>query len=183
LQKIYGSKHIVILKRAGKLGLGSAYIDGLKLASGEFVFIMDADMSHHPEAIPSFIAKQKEGNYDVVSGTRYAHGGAVAGWDTYRKTVSRGANFLAHLLLNPHASDLTGSFRLYRKPVLEAIMPEVVSRGYVFQMEVLVRCRYAGFSIGEVPITFVDRVYGSSKMGGSEFKQYLIGLLKLFVSL
>ena len=86
-------------------------------------------------------------------------------------------------MLNPQASDLTGSYRLYKREVFEAILPQVVSRGYVFQMEILVRCRYGGYSIGEVPITFVDRIYGQSKMGGSEFVQYLQGLWSLFVSL
>ena len=105
------------------------------------------------------------------------------GWDLYRKLVSRTANFLATLALNPRASDLTGSYRLYKRAVFEAVLPTVVSRGYVFQMEILVRARYAGYSIGEVPITFVDRIYGTSKMGGSEFVQYLQGLWALFVSL
>lgn len=105
------------------------------------------------------------------------------GWDLYRKLVSRTANFLATLMLNPRASDLTGSYRLYKKEVLASVIPQVVSRGYVFQMEILVRSRYLGYSIGEVPITFVDRIYGSSKMGGSEFVQYLQGLWQLFVSL
>ena len=73
----------------------------------------------------------------------------MSGWDLYRKVVSRGANFIATLLLSPRASDLTGSYRLYKRSVLEAVIPQVVSRGYVFQMEILVRCRYSGYSIGE----------------------------------
>jgi len=107
----------------------------------------------------------------------------VSGWDFKRKLVSRGANFLATLLLSPDVSDLTGSFRLYRKSVLERIMPEVRSKGYVFQMEIIVRVRYGGYRIGEVPITFVDRVYGESKMGGSEIVQYAKGLWGLFTAL
>lgn len=136
-----------------------------------------------PEAIPAFIAKQREGDYDVVTGTRYAAGGGVHGWDFKRKLISRGANFLAAMLLWPAVSDLTGSFRLYRRAVLLDIMPQVRSRGYVFQMEVIVRVRYAGYSIGETPITFVDRVYGESKMGGSEIVQYVQGLAALFFNL
>ena len=118
-----------------------------------------------------------------MTGTRYAAGGGVHGWDFKRKLISRGANFLAGLLLSPDVSDLTGSYRLYRRSVLLAIMPQVRSRGYVFQMEIIVRVRYAGYSIGEVPITFVDRVYGESKMGGSEIVQYIKGLANLFVTL
>ena len=133
-----------------------------------------------PKFIPEFIAEQAEGDYDVVSGTRYEGGGGVQGWDLKRKLISRGANFLAHTLLAPRASDLTGSFRLYKKAVLAAIMPDVKSRGYVFQMEVIVVARKHRFTIAEVPITFVDRRYGESKMGGSEIVQYLAGVARLF---
>lgn len=136
-----------------------------------------------PESIPAFIAKQREGNYDVVTGTRYISGGGVFGWDFKRKLISRGANFLATFLLAPSVSDLTGSYRLYRREVIERVMPQVVSKGYVFQMEIIVRVRYGGYSIGEVPISFVDRVYGESKMGGSEIVQYAQGLMNLFVTL
>ena len=79
LKDIYGTNKILILSRPGKLGLGSAYIDGLKLCTGENVFLMDADMSHHPKYIPDFIKKQLEGNYDIVTGTRYSQNGGVAG--------------------------------------------------------------------------------------------------------
>ncbi len=136
-----------------------------------------------PKFIPEFIAKQATEDFDIVSGTRYQGGGGVQGWDLKRKLISRGANFAAHTLLTPGASDLTGSFRLYKKHVLAAIMPEVKSRGYVFQMEVIVVARKLKFSIGEVPITFVDRRYGESKMGGSEIVQYLAGLWRLFTEM
>lgn len=100
-----------------------------------------------------------------------------------RKLISRVANFLATLLLAPDVSDLTGSFRLYKAHILQQVIKETKSKGYVFQMEMIVRCRYNGFSIGEVPITFVDRVYGESKMGGSEIVGYAKGLLSLFLEL
>ena len=100
---------------------------------------MDADLSHHPKFIPQFIAKQKDNNTDIVTGTRYLPGGGVHGWDLNRKLTSRVANYLASTLLKPKASDLTGSFRLYKKEVLEAIIPKVKSRGYVFQMEIITR--------------------------------------------
>lgn len=183
LQKIYGSDRILLLSRAGKLGLGSAYRDGLKKVSGDFVFLMDADFSHHPRAIPSFIAKQAEQDFDVVSGTRYRQGGGVHGWDLRRKLTSRVANFLAHTLLAPPASDLTGSYRLYKKDVLETLMASFEPSGYVFQMEIIVRAAADGYSIGEVPITFVDRVYGESKMGGNEIVTYLKALGRLFFAM
>lgn len=136
-----------------------------------------------PKFIPAFVAKQAEGDYDIVSGTRYEGGGGVQGWDLKRKLISRVANFAAHLLLTPGASDLTGSFRLYKRAVLETVIPEVKSRGYVFQMEVIVVARKHRFTIGEVPITFVDRRYGESKMGGSEIVLYLQGLWRLFTEM
>jgi dolichol-phosphate mannosyltransferase len=114
LQTIYGADKIVIHSRPGKMGLGSAYIDGLTKCKGNFIFLMDADMSHHPKFIQEFIRVQQSTGCDVVTGTRYAHGGGVAGWDVTRVLMSRGANLLANLLLNTGVSDLTGVFlRLY----------------------------------------------------------------------
>eukprot|EP00037_Helgoeca_nana_P006009 m.55768 g.55768 ORF g.55768 m.55768 type:complete len:210 (+) comp16915_c0_seq8:53-682(+) len=111
LQKLYGETHIKLRPRAGKLGLGTAYVHGLKHASGDFIFIMDADLSHHPKFVPEFIKLQKENDYDIVSGSRYISGGGVHGWDLKRKLISRGANYLTQVLLQPECSDLTGSFR------------------------------------------------------------------------
>lgn len=138
LQKIYGEEKILLRPREKKLGLGTAYIHGIKHATGNFIIIMDADLSHHvfsysfftadqntpkvcylfetlihsqPKFIPKMIELQRYLNLDVVSGTRYVGDGGVYGWDFKRKLVSRGANFLTQLLLRPGASDLTGSFR------------------------------------------------------------------------
>ncbi|XP_025114948.1 dolichol-phosphate mannosyltransferase subunit 1-like [Pomacea canaliculata] len=182
LQRIYGKDKIVLRPRGGKLGLGTAYIHGIKHATGNFVIIMDADMSHHPKFIPQLIKKQEEGNYDIVTGTRYSGDGGVYGWDLKRKCISRGANFLTQVLLQPGVSDLTGSFRLYRIEVLQHLITSCISKGYVFQMEMIIRARQFGYSIGEVPISFVDRVYGESKLGGQEVVDFLKGVLYLFAS-
>ncbi|KAM8947688.1 dolichol-phosphate mannosyltransferase subunit 1 [Pelodytes ibericus] len=182
LENIYGSDKIVLRPRAKKLGLGTAYIHGIQHATGNFIIIMDADLSHHPKFIPEFIRLQKEGNFDIVSGTRYIGDGGVYGWDLKRKVISRGANFIAQVLLRPGASDLTGSFRLYRKEALQKLMEKCVSKGYVFQMEMIVRARQLNYTIGEIPISFVDRVYGESKLGGNEIVSYLKGLLTLFAT-
>ncbi|KAL7664804.1 Dolichol-phosphate mannosyltransferase subunit 1 [[Candida] zeylanoides] len=182
LISVFGAEHIQLRPRAGKLGLGTAYVHGLQYVTGNFVIIMDADFSHHPEAIPEFIAKQQSGDYDIVTGTRYAGDGGVYGWDLKRKLVSRGANFLAATVLRPNVSDLTGSFRLYKKPVLSKIIEVTKSKGYVFQMEMMVRARALGFTVGEVPISFVDRLYGESKLGGDEIVGYLKGVWALFTS-
>ena len=107
----------------------------------------------------------------------------MAGWDLKRKITSKGANFLAKFLLNPgNASDLTGSFRLYKREALERILPQVKCKGYAFQMEILILAQKAGMTLGEVPITFVDRIYGESKLGANEIVLYLKGLLQLFVT-
>lgn len=133
--------------------------------------------------MPEFIKKQEEGNFDVVTGSRYIPNGGVFGWNVKRKLTSRVANFIADTLLNPGVSDLTGSFRLYKKDAFTRIMKAMQSKGwiwkefwyvgYVFQMEVIVRAHAMDFSIGEVPIVFVDRMYGESKMGVGEIVQYL----------
>ena len=120
---------------------------------------------------------------DLVTGTRYLPGGGVYGWDLNRKMTSRVANFMAATLLNPAASDLTGSFRLYKKTVLEKIMPLVKTRGYVFQMEIITRAQYMGFDMEEIPITFPDRIFGESKLGANEIVSYLKGLVDLFLDI
>ncbi|XP_034949342.1 dolichol-phosphate mannosyltransferase subunit 1 [Chelonus insularis] len=182
LQALYGEHRIVLKPREKKLGLGTAYIHGIKHATGNFIIIMDADLSHHPQFIPKMIELQKEKNYDIVTGTRYIDGGGVYGWDFKRKLISRGANFLTQILLRPGVSDLTGSFRLYKKDILQKLIESCVSKGYVFQMEMIVRARQFNYTIGEVPISFVDRVYGQSKLGGSEIIQFIKGLLYLFAT-
>lgn len=153
----------------------------MQFATGKFVIIMDADFSHHPKFLPRMIKKQLEGNYDIVTGTRYAGDGGVYGWDLKRKLVSRGANLFADTVLRPGVSDLTGSFRLYKKAVLQEVIHRTESKGYTFQMEMMVRAKGMGFHVGEVPITFVDRVYGESKLGGEEIVEYLKGVLNLWV--
>eukprot|EP00828_Plagiopyla_frontata_P005181 TRINITY_DN1203_c0_g1_i2.p1 TRINITY_DN1203_c0_g1~~TRINITY_DN1203_c0_g1_i2.p1 ORF type:complete len:275 (-),score=40.41 TRINITY_DN1203_c0_g1_i2:62-886(-) len=114
LQKKYGNK-IILHWREAKLGLGSAYQDGLKFCTGNFVILMDADLSHHPKYLPKFIQKQQETQAEIVTGTRYEVNGGVYGWDFRRKLTSRVANFIAKVALGNNCSDLTGSFRLYKK--------------------------------------------------------------------
>ena len=180
LVKAY-SPHVVLKTRSGKLGLGTAYVHGLQFVTGNFVIIMDADFSHHPKFIPRMIARQRAGNFDIVTGTRYAGDGGVYGWDLKRKFVSRGANLFADVVLRPGVSDLTGSFRLYKKTVLQKVISSTESKGYTFQMEMMVRAKAMGCSVAEVPISFVDRVYGESKLGGDEIVEYAKGVLNLWL--
>eukprot|EP00483_Globobulimina_turgida_P004361 UN04370 len=145
---------------------------------------MDADFSHHPKYIPQFIEKQQSGDYDIVTGSRYLENGGVCGWGFDRKLMSRGANFLAITALDPHnLSDLTGSFRLYKREVLENVICKIVSKGYTFQMEIIVRAQSMRYSIAEVPIIFVDRIFGYSKLGSTEITGYLKGLWTLMKTL
>ncbi|KAL6051974.1 dolichol-P-mannose synthesis [Balamuthia mandrillaris] len=184
LQAIYNTPkedHIVLKPRPGKLGLGTAYIHGMNFSRGKYIIIMDADLSHHPKFIPKMIEKQKEKGYDIVTGTRYVRGGGVYGWDLRRKLTSRVANYLADFLLDLQVSDLTGSFRIYKRDALQKLMNSCQSKGYVFQMEMMFRAREQGLAIAEVPITFVDRQYGESKMGMNEIFAYLKGLFSFFL--
>lgn len=114
------------------MGLGSAYMDGLKFCSGDFIVLMDADLSHHPKYLPKFIEVQQKTGCDIVTGTRYRQGGGVFGWNFKRKLTSRGANFIAKTALGNSCSDLTGSFRLYKKDVFSRIIGDIVSKGYAF---------------------------------------------------
>lgn len=184
LVKAY-APHVILKPRSGKLGLGTAYVYGLKFTTGNFVIIMDADFSHHPKFILQMISKQKSlssnGGYDIVTGTRYAGNGGVYGWDLKRKLVSRGANLFADTVLRPGVTDLTGSFRLYKKSVLEKVIESTESKGYTFQMEMMVRAKAMGCTVAEVPITFVDRLYGESKLGGDEIVEYAKGVLGLWM--
>lgn len=142
---------------------------------------MDADFSHHPKFIPEMIRLQATKDYDIVTGTRYAGNGGVYGWDLKRRLVSKGANIFADTFLRPGVSDLTGSFRLYKKEVLQTVIAKVQSKGYVFQMELMVLAKSMGYTVAEVPISFVDRVYGDSKLGGDEIIQYATGVLSLWM--
>ena len=140
----------------------------------------------------------KSRGYDIISGTRYSSGSSISpsasahgvvGWSLSRKLNSLVANFLASHLLMPWrkmtagtaGSDLTGSFRLYRREVLADLLSQCKARGYVMQMELLVRAARAGYSIADCPIVFVDRQWGQSKLGGSEILGYLKGLLTLWL--
>ena len=183
MQKLYGNEKIKILERPGKLGLGTAYMDGCNLCTGDFIFIMDADFSHHPKFLIDFIKKQKETNCDIVTGTRYNLGGGVYGWNPIRKIISRGANFMASFFLRPGISDLTGSFRLYRKSTFMKLVKEVKNGGYAFQMEIIIRAVYHGYHVEEIPITFVDRVMGKSKLGMGEIVIYFNTVLELYQEL
>jgi dolichol-phosphate mannosyltransferase len=155
-----------LLSRPGKMGLGSAYIAGFRWALERdytVVFEMDADFSHDPGAIPSFLEAIREA--DVVLGSRYLHGVTVINWPLRRLVLSYGANAYSRLLTGIPVQDLTGGFKAFRREALEGIdLGKVKSDGYSFQIEVTFHCWRQGFRVKEIPIIFADRRVGISKM-------------------
>jgi dolichol-phosphate mannosyltransferase len=155
-----------VLHRPGKSGLGQAYLAGFDhaLARGaELIFEMDADFSHDPRYLGDLLTAARDA--DLVLGSRYVPGGGVRDWSLIRRLISRGGSFYARTILGVHVRDLTGGFKCIHKRVLESIdLPSVRAEGYVFQIEVTYRAVAAGFRVKEVPIVFVDRTEGSSKM-------------------
>lgn len=160
-------ERIHVLHREGKLGLGTAYIAGFRwgLAQGyDVLFEMDADFSHDPSHLPQFLKAIEE--YDVVLGSRYLEGRVtVANWPMGRLLLSYFANVYARQVTGLPVADATGGFKCFRREVLEAIdLDRVESNGYAFQIEMSFRAWRQGFRLGEIPIMFVDRNVGESKM-------------------
>jgi dolichol-phosphate mannosyltransferase len=157
---------LAVLHRLVKAGLGPAYVAGFRraLADGaELVLEMDCDFSHDPDDVPRLIAAAAEA--DLVLGSRYVAGGRIENWGLLRRFVSRAGSLYAQALLAAPVRDLTGGFKCYRREVLETIDLDAVSaRGYAFQIETTYRTLRAGFRVLEVPIRFVDRRVGTSKM-------------------
>ena len=161
------NSRVHVLHRAGKLGLGTAYVMGFKWAltrEYEFVFEMDADFSHSPDAIPKFLEAVKAA--DLVLGSRYQNGQVnVVNWPMSRLFLSYSANIYARRVTGLPVFDATGGFKCFRRRVLESInLSDIKSNGYAFQIEMTFRAWKKGFRIVEIPIVFVDRTEGSSKM-------------------
>ena len=160
------SDRVHLLKRPGKMGLGSAYRDGFRYAlqnGAEYVFEMDADFSHDPEAIGEFLHAAQDA--DIVLGSRYLNGVTVVNWPLSRLILSYSANVYTRLVTGLPLADSTGGFKCFRRRALEGIrLDRVTSEGYSFQIEMSFRCWKRGFRIKEIPILFVDRRAGVSKM-------------------
>jgi dolichol-phosphate mannosyltransferase len=158
--------YVDVLHRARKEGLGPAYLVGFAraLADGaELVLEMDCDFSHDPADVPRLLAAAEDA--DLVLGSRYVEGGSIANWGPLRRLISEGGSLYARLLLGVPVRDLTGGFKCYRREVLERIdLGAITSKGYAFQIETTYRALRAGFRVKEIPITFVDREHGGSKM-------------------
>jgi dolichol-phosphate mannosyltransferase len=161
---------VEVLHRSAKEGIGRAYLAGFAhaLASGtELVLEMDCDFSHDPRDVPRLIATCEE-EADLVLGSRWVEGGGTENWGVVRRFVSRGGSLYARLVLGVGIRDLTGGFKCFRRRVLETIdLDAIAARGYGFQIEGTYRALRAGFRVVEIPITFVDRRVGESKMSGA----------------
>jgi dolichol-phosphate mannosyltransferase len=163
--------YVNVLHRGKKEGLGPAYLAGFHhaLAQGaELILEMDCDFSHDPADVPRLLAAAEHA--DLVLGSRYANGGRIENWSRLRRFVSTGGSLYARLLLGVPVRDLTGGFKCYRRAVLETMdLDDVSAKGYAFQIETTYRALRAGYRVVEVPITFVDRTQGSSKMSKTIF--------------
>jgi dolichol-phosphate mannosyltransferase len=159
--------HVHVLHRPGKQGLGAAYLDGFGWGARhgyEVVVEMDADGSHQPEQLPSLLERIEAGA-DAVIGSRYVPGGSVQNWPWHREVLSRGGNVYVRTMLGIGVHDATAGYRVYRTTALEKLGLETVeSQGYCFQVDLTRRAVQAGLRLEEVPITFVERAIGNSKM-------------------
>ena len=173
---------IHVLHRPGKLGLGTAYLDGFRWGLArdyDYLFEMDADFSHDPQYLAPMLARARAGA-DVVIGSRYVEGGGTRHWGLGRRLLSKGGSLYARTVLGVKVRDVTAGFICYRRSALEALdLSAIRSNGYSFQIEMKYRALSAGLKVAEVPIVFVDRRVGQSKMSRKIFAEALTMVWRL----
>jgi len=179
-------ERLFILERSGKLGLGTAYITGFKWAiehKYDYIFEMDADFSHNPNDLLKLYTSLSEGGADVAIGSRYVTGVNVVNWPMGRVLMSYFASKYVRTVLGIDVHDTTAGFVGYRREVLETIeLDKIRFKGYAFQIEMKFTAIKCGFTVKEVPIIFVNRVLGTSKMSGGIFSEALLGVVRLKLS-
>jgi dolichol-phosphate mannosyltransferase len=172
-----------LLERSGKMGLGTAYIAGFKWGlqhDYEYFFEMDCDFSHHPEDLPRLLQSCKEDGADLAVGSRYVKGGQLENWPLGRILLSYGASLYVRMITWMPVKDPTAGFICYRREVLEAIqLDRIRFIGYAFQIEMKFAAYQLGFTLKEVPITFTDRIEGSSKMSKGIVQEAVFGVLQM----
>ena len=182
LQSIYPER-LHLIERSGKLGLGTAYVTGFKWAlehAYDYIFEMDADFSHNPDDLPRLLRPVAEGRADMSVGSRYCDGINVVNWPISRILISYCASIYVRTVLGFRIYDSTAGFVCYSRKVLESIdLDAVKMKGYGFQIELKYTARKLGFRIEEVPVVFVNRKEGTSKMSGSIFGEAFWGVLAL----
>ena len=176
-------ERLFIVERSGKLGLGTAYIAGFKWAlehGYEYIFEMDADFSHAPSDLPRLLAACKDEGYDMSIGSRYITGVNVVNWPMGRVLMSYFASKYVRFVTGIDIHDTTAGFVCYRRQVLETIeLDKVRFKGYAFQIEMKFTAKQCGFKIKEVPVIFVNRELGTSKMSGGIFSEAVFGVMRL----
>lgn len=174
-------KRVFVIHRQGKMGLGSAYIHGMKFAIDngfDFIVAMDADLSHDPKNLPLMIKMMKD--YDLVIGSRYVKDGGMVNWGVGRFFISRLANLFCKSILRIKQEDCSGGYKCYRAELLKKIgMEKLFSHGYSFQVEILYRALRLKAKVVEIPIVFVNRHEGKSKLSMNELFQFGWTVLKL----
>lgn len=174
---------IFLLEREGKQGLGTAYIAGFKwgLNRGyDYIFEMDADFSHNPLDLPRLLNEVKSGGADLAIGSRYVKGGDIENWPFIRLFLSYGASLYVRMITWMPIKDPTAGFKCYRADVLRAIdLDQVRFIGYAFQIEMKYKAWCKGFKVKEIPVTFTDRIEGSSKMSKAIVREAIFGVLNL----
>ncbi len=180
------SGRLHLLERSGKLGLGTAYITGFKWAiehTYDYIFEMDADFSHNPEDLLRLKAACRDNGADVAIGSRYVSGVNVVNWPMGRVIMSYYASKYVRFITGLKIHDTTAGFLCYRRQVLETIeLDKIKFIGYAFQIEMKFTASKCGFNIQEVPIIFINRVLGESKMSGGIFGEAVLGVIKLKLS-
>lgn len=183
LAAISTEQRVHVLHRAGKRGLGTAYLAGFEWAlrrGYEYVFEMDCDFSHEPADLVRLRQALAAGRGDVAVGSRWVAGGGTRNWSLLRKLISRGGSLYARTVLGVPVDDLTSGFKCFSRRVLEQIdLGSIGSNGYAFQVELNYRCHRLGFRIVQVPIVFVDRRVGKSKMGAHIVVEAMLVVLRL----
>ncbi len=177
---------LFIVERSGKLGLGTAYITGFKwcIERGyDYIFEMDADFSHAPSDLPRLLSACRDEGYDVAIGSRYVSGVNVVNWPMGRVLMSYFASKYVHIVTGLPIHDTTAGFKCYRRQVLETIeLDKIHFKGYAFQIEMKFTAYKCGFKIKEVPVIFVNRELGTSKMSGGIFSEAFFGVIRLKIS-
>ena len=177
------SERLFLVERQGKLGLGTAYIRGFQWAiehEYDFIFEMDADFSHAPADLPRLLAACRDEGYDVAIGSRYVTGVNVVNWPMGRVRMSYFASKYVRMVTGLDIHDTTAGFVCYRRQVLETLeLDKIRFKGYAFQIEMKFTAHKCGFKIKEVPVIFVNRELGTSKMSGGIFSEALFGVMRL----
>lgn len=181
VKQLSGEHPAHLIQREKKQGIGSAYIAGFKKAlaiGADYIFEMDADLSHDPHDIPRLLEKMHE--CDLAIGSRRVPGGDIIGWNMRRHFTSYAATIFSRFILKLKTKDVTAGFRCYKRKVLETINLDAVgSNGYAFQEEMLYRTEQAGFTVAEVPVTFIDRKKGKSKLSTKDIIEFFVVMMKL----